>query len=583
MMKGEQHIIARNSFKWLTVSYLSVLFIGGMVYLCCFHNYYFLFVEQLQVFRLDALYQQEFMSSPGGIAAYIGNFLTQFYIINRVGGLMVVLFLAVLLLLMYLFVHKSGPGWLYLPLLCIPCIAVFYCFFDINTRAGLLIALFITFSALYLTNCIHNTVVRRCCTVILVPCLYWMTGAGVFVYAVLCGINELKSRVDLSSVLITVFSLLFSLSMPYMAQRLIILNEYEAWMGISFYNFSQMPLWNYIAILTPVVILTLITILQSIKTTDVLRKSLFSLGILAGVCLVVTGYTRKNNPRQTALYCWDYHLKHENWIQLVSLAGRESHYDPLFINMANLALAKTGQLTSLLFHFPQQPDAAGLWTSNYYPMTITGEIYYQLDMPQVARSFFFMANTQSPNGQSPYLYKRLAEIELMTDNERIAEKYVSSLANTLFYKEYAAKMQAIINNGQLSIELQEKRKNRPANSGFFAAEFKYNLLVQYHEHPDNTFVRDYLLAQCMLENDFATFFKVLNEDKVLLQPNDLPVACQEFILMYAYLINDNSLVNQYSIKQSVVKSFYDYLQTDQKKSFAQTYWFYAQFINRIKS
>lgn len=582
-MKETIHVKSHANFKISAICFLSVLFICGGIYMCCYHNDYFLFVEQLQLFRFDMLYWKEFACLPGGIAAYIGNFLTQFFILNRIGGLVVSFLLAIIYWQMYLFVKTSGTSIRYdLPLLSVPCILLFYCFFDINTRTGLLIALSITFFFLHFTCKICNVFIRRCFIILLIPCIYWLTGTGVFIYVLLCGVNEWRGKLSVLTVFFSCIFVFLSILMPYLAQQFLVLSDYDAWIGFSFYNISQMPLWNYLAIISPVFIL--ISLLQKVRSKTV-QKMVFFLAIGGGLFIVITGFYGKDTSAQKELYRWDYHLKHGEWKEILTLAEQKNHYDPLFINITNLALAKTGQLTARLFHFPQRPDAVTLWTSNYYPMLVTGEIYFQLDMPQVARSFFFMANTQSPNNQSPYLYKRLAEIELLTDNEPIAIKYNSSLANTLFYKKQVCLMDD---------QIARKKKNRPVNPGFFAAEFKYNLLVQYNEHPENTLVCDYLMTQCILENDFLSFFRILDENKNLLSKNDLPLVYQEFIIIYAYMINDNSLVTRYGIRQSVVKSFYDYLQANQKvtsdkkkdelkRLFGNTYWYYAQFINRIKS
>lgn len=591
-MKPKEHNTAYFDFRRIAITYLSLLFLTGIICFCCFHTCYFFFMEQLQVFRFDSLYWEEFLNLPGGVSAYIGNFFTQFFIFDYAGGIIICLFLAILLLLMYLFMHQAGYGWFYLPLAAISCITLFYCFTDMNTRTGLLVALLIVFIFLCLTGSIVRPAVRLWCTVILVPFVYWFTGAGVFIYVIVSGGNELKRNVHLSTVFPVVLCFVFAAAMPFIARHMLILSNYEAWTGVAFYTIPHMPLWNYLAIFSPAIIFVIIFLHQSVCTST--KKSEFFLVIATGILFAAGSYYKKWNAGQAELYCWDYHLKQGNWEQIIRMAEKSDHYDPLFVNMTNLALVKTGQLASGLFRFPQRADAARLWTSNYYPMLVTGEIYYQLDMPQVARSFFFMAQTQSPNGQSPFLYKRLAEIELLTDNEAMAGKYISSLSNTLFYSKQAREMQKMITEKQLSAEWMEKKKNQPSGPGFFATEFKYNLLVQYHEHPGNTVIRDYLLAQCILENDFNSFFRVLDKEESFLMKTDLPAVYQEFILMYAYMINDNSLARDYRIQPSVVKSFYDYLQVNQKRSskeekkeelqktFGSTYWYYMQFINRIK-
>lgn len=593
-MKSLKHITACNKRRYIEIIYLFVLLLLGLSFLCCVHNYYFLFVEQLQIFRFDSLYWDQFYKLPGGIAAYTGYFFTQFFVYNHIGGIIIVMLLAILLIFMYMFMQKSKYNRFNLPLLSIPVILLFYCFFDTNTRTGTIIALIIVFIFLNILTNISKPVLKNTCSIIFIPFIYWFTGAGIFIYTSFLIIGELKKNVCLPVIIRITGYLFLTIIPPFIAQHYLILTDYKAWVGISYYNISLMPLWNYLAIFSPVIIVIVIHFLGLCITSEKSQRIWLLLSLCTSVFIASYSYVKKRNYSQRELYGWDYHLKQENWQQLLLLAKQKKDYNPLFINITNLALAKTGQLTSHLFDFPQRPDAISLWTSNYYPMSISGEIYYQLDMPQIARSFFFMANTQSPNSQSAHLYKRLAEIELITENYQMAQKYISSLANTLFYKKEITEMQKMINQQSLSENLQAREENKPSHPGFFATEFKYNLLIQYNEHPENSFVKDYLLVQCILENDFPTFFKVINKDTSSLKTNKLPTVYQEFILMYAYLINDNSFVDHYGIQQSVVQSFYAYLQTNKKELsteqmreelkvlYGNTYWYYAQFINRIK-
>jgi len=64
--------------------------------------------------------------------------------------------------------------------------------------------------------------------------------------------------------------------------------------------------------------------------------------------------------------------------------------------------------------------------------------------------------------------------------------------------------------------------------------------------------------------------------------------------MYAYLIKDNLMVIKYRISPSVIKTFNDYMQINQqnlssdqikeqlREKYGNTYWYYAQYINKIK-
>lgn len=580
-------------YRCIFIAYMSLLFLWGVTYLCFLHKYTFIFVEQSQLFCFSSLYFQEFIEVPGGLAAYIGAFFTQYYIVPFLGGFIVILLIALLLLLEFLYLKLTASDWIYLSLLSASSLLLVYSFSDVNIRIGMLISMVIIFSFLFFLGRIHSAFVRISILFILIPIIYWWTGGGVFLFVILAAISETKHSNTFFAIVLFLLSTVSSIIIPLIVKRYFVLDSNELWQGISFYSIKQIPLNIYWTVLSPVIAVSIIKFFQEVFSNRTMTKTVFCLAVFIGGCITINYYLNINNKQLTELYRWDYYLKHENWDEIIQLSEQDNHHDPIFINMTNLALAKNDQLTTRLFDFEQNPTAVGVWTSNYYPMFVSGEIYYHLDMPQIARSFFFMSNTQSPNSQSPFLFRRLAEIELITDNDQIAEKYIWHLSKTLFYRNEAYRLNKMIGKSVLSDDLEVKKENQIFNPGFFAAEFKHNLLLYNEEYPNNKFVLDFLLVQCMLENDFYNFFKVISSEGNLLG-NNFPIVYQEFILMYGYIINDNSLVEKYNLSQTVVRDFYNYLNINQEnlsdeiikeklfEYYGNTYWFYAQYKNRIK-
>lgn len=110
-----------------------LLYIG--VFFCCFYNYHLLYTEQLQVFQFTRLYAETLIGQPGGITAWLGEFVMQFYCINHLAGLVIT---AVLLIL---FVLQKGllrswrlPDYQVLCLLPVGAFALF--FLEIQAQMG---------------------------------------------------------------------------------------------------------------------------------------------------------------------------------------------------------------------------------------------------------------------------------------------------------------------------------------------------------------------------------------------------------------------------------------------------------------
>ena len=118
----------------------------------------------------------------------------------------------------------------------------------------------------------------------------------------------------------------------------------------------------------------------------------------------------------------------------------------------------------------------------------------------------------------------------------------------------------------------------------------YNVTCKHKEDPYNRKVLDFLLAKYILANDYKNFLHCIAGLPYSIG-NDIPRLYQEFLLMYAYMLDDNTLIKKWGIQQAVVTDFYKYLQINQsgqseqkikeelKKTFGHSYWFYMQHKN----
>lgn len=566
----------------------AAFFLYIAIFLCFFYNYHLLYTEQLQIFQFTNFYFLTLIERPGGLANYIGSFITQFYIFNHAAGLII----SSLLFLLFFLQKKIEIAWhikngtafsLILP-------ALFTLFFmDINAQAGGLLATIIAMLFVWLTALLPDKWYKYLITLFFMPILYAITGGGLITYTLLLLAGHLlqeKKNIPYISVL-----LLFSLVLPLVVRQYFIpLPWNHTWIGTAFYKGNTIPDLLWWLLFTPAILLLLTKstgkLLSGIKYPEKTGSFLF-IGIFIGT-IVALQYNK--NQREETIYRLDHLLKKQDWQQIVQIAEKQPFHNQVFVSYVNIALLNQGLLPDKMMNFSQRPEVNEFWTSSYLPMFLTGESYYHLDMYNAARAYLFMANTQSPLSASPFIYLRLAELETVRGNAKAGMKYVQALKQTLFYREQAEKMEQAIQGSNYRQEIQSKIDRYTENDSFLAKEMLYNVTCKHKEDPYNRKVLDFLLAKYILANDYKNFLHCIAGLPYSIG-NDIPRLYQEFLLMYAYMLDDNTLIKKWGIQQAVVTDFYKYLQINQsgqseqkikeelKKTFGHSYWFYMQHKN----
>lgn len=566
----------------------AAFFLYIAIFFCFFYNYHLLYTEQLQLFQFTNFYFLALIEKPGGLANYIGSFITQFYIFNRAAGLII----TSLLFLLFFLQKKVGIAWhikngtvfyLILP-------ALFTLFLmDINAQVGGLLAAIIALLFVWLTALLPDKWYKYLITLLFIPIIYAITGGGSIIYALLLFTGHLlqrKKNIPYISVL-----LLFSLVLPLVVRLYFIpLPWNHTWIGTAFYKGNTIPDLLWWLLFTPAILLLLTKstgkLLSGIKYPEKTRSLLF-IGIFIGT-IVALQYNK--NQREETIYKLDHLLKKQDWEQIVQTAEKQPFHNQVFVSYVNIALLNQGLLPDKMMNFSQRPEVNEFWTSSYLPMFLTGESYYHLDMYNAARAYLFMANTQSPLSVSPFIFLRLAELETIRGNTGAGMKYIQVLKHTLFYREQAEKMEQAILDNKYPQDMQTKIDRYMENDSFLAKEMLYNVTCKHKEDPYNRKVLDFLLAKYILANDYKNFLHCIAGLPYSIG-NDIPRLYQEFLLMYAYMLGDNTLIEKWGIQQAVVTDFYKYLQINQsgqseqkikeelKKAFGHSYWFYMQHKN----
>ena len=95
-------------------------------------KFHFLYIEQLQLFQFTWDYFREMVASPGGFSLWVGEFLTQFFILPYGGPVILALFLTLIVLMCRAIIRRLSPSRELYLLYFLPALALGLLQFDFN-------------------------------------------------------------------------------------------------------------------------------------------------------------------------------------------------------------------------------------------------------------------------------------------------------------------------------------------------------------------------------------------------------------------------------------------------------------------
>ena len=188
--------------------------------------------------------------------------------------------------------------------------------------------------------------------------------------------------------------------------------------------------------------------------------------------------------------------------------------------------------------------------------------------------------------------KRMAEVNLLNEEYKVAEKYLKLLSKTLFYREWAKHTLSIINNPKAiseNIEWEKLKKYQFTEDFLFSEQEKDQMLGLSLLHcPTNKMVFEYLMAYMLLSRDLKHFYEYYPLGKKI-HYKKIPSHYQEALMLY-WSIQPQGLDSipkmiDAPIKQKFIQFVNDYSSEEYKtqkelfqKKYSQTYWHYYYFI-----
>ena len=529
--------------------------------------------EQFQLFQFSWRYLAETLAVPGGLADWLGRFLTQFFYFSAAGSLILALLLAAIQLVTSSLAKNLSPiGY---ALTFIPPILLLIFFCDADAMPGTLVAVLLSLLCARAILCIRPSLFRSCIAVLATALLYFLLGPLSVLFIVAYLVHERKLLPGI--LMVAVFALCVvclhkTMGYPY----------YRLLYGINYYRFHHhMPVWPWVAAAAEVLVLALA---PCIKRQGKAWEGIgaFAAVMVLGVLGVVLCY---DSEKETYLK-YDFLTRRFQWNAILAEARKDNPQKPYEMASVNLALVKTGN-AHRMFEFYQNGTDGLLpeYTNDFMHPLIPSEAYFQLGMVNASQRYTFESQELIPDFQkSARAYKRLAETNMVNRNYKVAEKYLKTLEKTLFYRDWAKAKRAMCGHEEAidadpgygylrTVRLHDRDFlfNRQAMESMLA------YLVQ--ENPANHMALEYLLAWDLLDKNLKGFVNFCPFEGYA---GGVPRCYQEaFLLEFADTTQSLDNVPAF-IDRDVITSFSIFMREHSAgtpaqalaKRFGNTYWYY---------
>ena len=500
-------------FGVAVVIFWAVPFVGGL----CFQ-------EQYQMFLFDTGYFLERIVLPGGLADYISEFLVQFYYMPVLGGAIIALLLmgiqaAVWGLMKQYEARHDFPGYL---LSFLPSIALWCAMGDQNVLLSFVVALFGALVIGWIHNRFHNRLVKVVFELVSTALVYWFLGPVVFLYAALMIGDTLKNAKQKGNVLSGIgYSagiLILTIAWILLTTQTLQYPLYRIFAGLNYYRYpgaiSPLP---FVVMVWAVVIPFLGMIPCRQKSLQKLQQSKVVI-VLSYVLVIVAswfGIKASFDEMTYELIDYDFLVRTEQWDKIIEKAEKKPATTPLSVSCVNLALSQKGMLADRLFEFYQN-GGEGLFptfTRDMISPVSTAEIFFRLGMVNDAERYMFEAQEAIPNyRKSARLTRRIIECEIINGNYQVAAKLLRRLQKTLFYRNWANQMMALLGN-EKAINRHpiygKLRKYREKKQDFLFSdrEMDQMLGLLFLNDNHNRMAYEYLMCYELLQRDMEKFMQ----------------------------------------------------------------------------
>lgn len=475
------------------------------------------FEEQYQLFLFSGSYLCQHLVLPGGLAAWVGAFITQFFYIPVVGAVLMAVLMMLVQRAVWRLCRVAGGGEESYGLSFLPVLLLWVAQTDENVMVAFTVALLVAMA--FAEGLVRLWRVKRAATVVAlvvtIPLFYWFFGTAVcltclfFVVAVVRDANAsaVKTVGPLLTALLALVLTVGSVAVSIFLVNYPVVRIFE---GLTYYRYPEgFPFILFLVLLAA-------ALLAFAAGRPLCRHRRFT-PVTLPVAAAVTApflYLGMTNGAH-ALIDYDYLVRTQQWERIISKAERCQPETPLEVSCVNLALSQTGQLTTRLFEFYQN-GPQGLFpafTRDMVSPVSTAEIFFRLGLVNDCLRYCYEAQQAIPDFQkSGRLTQRITQCEIANGNTAVARRYLAVLAQSLFYRPWAQRMQQLLDSpGAVGRDAlyRRLRRTREKRTDYLCSEQEMDQLVGLLllNDPKNHLAYEYLISYELLQRDLVKFNK----------------------------------------------------------------------------
>ena len=498
------------------------------------------FQEQYQLFLFDFDFFWERVSVPGGLSAYIGEFLTQFYFIPVLGACILALLYMLLQVLVWLLAKRNGSHDVYYPLSFVPSLMLWSYMGDENVLLAFVIDLLAAVALMWFYHVVsrnqtfpHRKWQKTVFLLLALPIGYVLTGPCVLMVPVYVLLYEVFHGRVLGG-FAGVVSLLYLVAFILLGARWWAYPLPNLFFGITDYRYPVFsPGYELVLELVTVCLPLLMGKLPAVRRTS-LTAACLSL-LLCGAAFF--SLSRSYDPLKYELITYDFYVRTNQWGKAIEKAEKKQPSTPFAVACVNLSLAMQGELSDRLFDFYQR-GAEGLFPAFSRDMTSplpVCETFFRLGMVNDAERYAFEAQEAIPNHRkSGRLTKRLVECNIINGQYEVARKYLRMLGKTIFYAKWAKEQMNLIDSQKVDSNpiYAKARAFRQKKQDFLFSDTEMDQMLGllFVENYGNRMAYEYLMCYELLQGDMERF----NEYYPLGQYakfDHIPMAYQQALVM----------------------------------------------------
>jgi hypothetical protein len=395
----------------------------------------------------------------------------------------------------------------------IPSIIYWYFLCDENTTLTGVVALIMVLLATSLYTLIENDWTRTVYFLVFSFLLYYMVG-GAYVlfifFSILIEYVYFENMKSVSAVIGTIGGIAIAVGLPLVISHFSKTPLYQLYWGINYNHSILFKYTTFLYIWIPTVLVPfMFVIIPELKKHIVRYTTAEFVGIVLFIIICLwQGY---NGKKETTM-CYDYMLHNKQWNNIIDKADQKSPRSIPSLSILNLALCQEAKMGDNIFDYVQK-GKRGLfppYQKDFNLPLVTSEIYYYLGLTEKAQALASKEmDSLTYHHYSGRTLCRLAEINLINGNYKVANQYLIILQHSLLYRNFANRIIPLLWNEKAINEHSEYswlRKCRLPNEASYDDKDKDVMLKALFMHNrKNRMAFEYLMSYYLLTKSLAKF------------------------------------------------------------------------------